>query len=85
MRTINGDANWIKFLLDVGDGAANDYEDRVNLPEGVPDSEDHVDDVFGNLREDILDAAILALKKIDVQNEEINSKTDGTEMINVLL
>uniref|UniRef100_A0A8R1DVQ3 Uncharacterized protein n=1 Tax=Caenorhabditis japonica TaxID=281687 RepID=A0A8R1DVQ3_CAEJA len=83
MRIINGDANWIKFLLDVGDGAANDYEDRVNLPESVPDSEDHVDDMFGNLREDILDAAILALKKIDVdlQNEEINSKTDGTEMI----
>uniref|UniRef100_A0A8R1EML5 Uncharacterized protein n=1 Tax=Caenorhabditis japonica TaxID=281687 RepID=A0A8R1EML5_CAEJA len=27
MRIINGDANWIKFLLDVGDGAANDYED----------------------------------------------------------
>uniref|UniRef100_A0A8R1ESP4 ATP-dependent DNA helicase n=1 Tax=Caenorhabditis japonica TaxID=281687 RepID=A0A8R1ESP4_CAEJA len=46
MRIINGDANWIKFLLDVGDGVANDYEDRVTLPEGLPVLEDLVDDVF---------------------------------------
>uniref|UniRef100_A0A8R1EQL4 Uncharacterized protein n=1 Tax=Caenorhabditis japonica TaxID=281687 RepID=A0A8R1EQL4_CAEJA len=37
---INGDANWTKFLQDVGDGAANDYEDRFTLPEGLPASED---------------------------------------------
>uniref|UniRef100_A0A8R1IDE1 ATP-dependent DNA helicase n=1 Tax=Caenorhabditis japonica TaxID=281687 RepID=A0A8R1IDE1_CAEJA len=47
MRIINGDANWIKFLLDVGDGVANDYEDRVALLEGLPVLEDLVDDVFG--------------------------------------
>uniref|UniRef100_A0A8R1IC08 ATP-dependent DNA helicase n=1 Tax=Caenorhabditis japonica TaxID=281687 RepID=A0A8R1IC08_CAEJA len=47
MRIINGDANWIKFLLDVGDGVANDYEDRVTLLEGFPVLEDLVDDVFG--------------------------------------
>uniref|UniRef100_A0A8R1IC72 Uncharacterized protein n=1 Tax=Caenorhabditis japonica TaxID=281687 RepID=A0A8R1IC72_CAEJA len=49
MRIINGDANWINFLLDVGDGVANEYEDRVTLPEGLPVSEDLVDDVFGGL------------------------------------
>uniref|UniRef100_A0A8R1EA88 ATP-dependent DNA helicase n=1 Tax=Caenorhabditis japonica TaxID=281687 RepID=A0A8R1EA88_CAEJA len=47
MRIINGDANWIKFLLDVGDGVANYYEDRVTLLEGLPVLEDLVDDVFG--------------------------------------
>uniref|UniRef100_A0A8R1ETS6 ATP-dependent DNA helicase n=1 Tax=Caenorhabditis japonica TaxID=281687 RepID=A0A8R1ETS6_CAEJA len=47
MRIINADANWIKFLLDVGDGVANDYEDRVFLLEGLPVLEDLVDDVFG--------------------------------------
>uniref|UniRef100_A0A8R1EGH1 ATP-dependent DNA helicase n=1 Tax=Caenorhabditis japonica TaxID=281687 RepID=A0A8R1EGH1_CAEJA len=47
MRIINADANWIKFLLDVGDGVANDYEDRVTLLEGLPVLEDLVDDVFG--------------------------------------
>uniref|UniRef100_A0A8R1I724 ATP-dependent DNA helicase n=1 Tax=Caenorhabditis japonica TaxID=281687 RepID=A0A8R1I724_CAEJA len=36
MRIINGDANRIKFLLDVGDGVANDCEDRVTLLEGLP-------------------------------------------------
>uniref|UniRef100_A0A8R1EI30 ATP-dependent DNA helicase n=1 Tax=Caenorhabditis japonica TaxID=281687 RepID=A0A8R1EI30_CAEJA len=45
MRIINADANWIKFLLDVGDGVANDYEDRVTLLEGLPVLEDLVDDV----------------------------------------
>uniref|UniRef100_A0A8R1IG20 Reverse transcriptase domain-containing protein n=2 Tax=Caenorhabditis japonica TaxID=281687 RepID=A0A8R1IG20_CAEJA len=49
MRIINGDANWIKFLLDVGDGVANDYEDRVTLLEGLPVLEDLVDDVFGDI------------------------------------
>uniref|UniRef100_A0A8R1ID26 ATP-dependent DNA helicase n=1 Tax=Caenorhabditis japonica TaxID=281687 RepID=A0A8R1ID26_CAEJA len=44
MRIINADANWIKFLLDVGDGVANDYEDRVTLLEGLPVLEDLVDD-----------------------------------------
>uniref|UniRef100_A0A8R1I825 ATP-dependent DNA helicase n=2 Tax=Caenorhabditis japonica TaxID=281687 RepID=A0A8R1I825_CAEJA len=56
MRIINGDANRIKFLLDVGDGVANDYEDRVTLLEGLPVLEDLVDDVFGGLRGDISDA-----------------------------
>uniref|UniRef100_A0A8R1ETI8 ATP-dependent DNA helicase n=1 Tax=Caenorhabditis japonica TaxID=281687 RepID=A0A8R1ETI8_CAEJA len=42
-----GDANWIKFLLDVGDGVANDYEDRVTLLESLTVLEDLVDDVFG--------------------------------------
>uniref|UniRef100_A0A8R1EVR5 ATP-dependent DNA helicase n=1 Tax=Caenorhabditis japonica TaxID=281687 RepID=A0A8R1EVR5_CAEJA len=56
MRIINGDANWIKFLLDVGDGVANYYEDRVTLLEGLPVLEDLVDDVFGGLRGDISDA-----------------------------
>uniref|UniRef100_A0A8R1EGS3 ATP-dependent DNA helicase n=1 Tax=Caenorhabditis japonica TaxID=281687 RepID=A0A8R1EGS3_CAEJA len=67
MRTINGDANWIKFLLDVGDGAANDYEDRVNLPEGVPDSEDHVDDEY--------------LSRDEVEDESTN-KYITTEILN---
>uniref|UniRef100_A0A8R1IPY0 ATP-dependent DNA helicase n=1 Tax=Caenorhabditis japonica TaxID=281687 RepID=A0A8R1IPY0_CAEJA len=48
MRIINADANWIKFLLDVGDGVANDYEDRVTLLESLPVLEDLVDDVFGD-------------------------------------
>uniref|UniRef100_A0A8R1EQA4 ATP-dependent DNA helicase n=1 Tax=Caenorhabditis japonica TaxID=281687 RepID=A0A8R1EQA4_CAEJA len=56
MRIINADANWIKFLLDVGDGVANDYEDRVTLLEGLPVLEDLVDDAFGGLRGDISDA-----------------------------
>uniref|UniRef100_A0A8R1DXL9 ATP-dependent DNA helicase n=2 Tax=Caenorhabditis japonica TaxID=281687 RepID=A0A8R1DXL9_CAEJA len=56
MRIIIGDANWIKFLLDVGDGVANDYEDRVTFLEGLPVLEDLVDDVFGGLRGDISDA-----------------------------
>uniref|UniRef100_A0A8R1IGI4 ATP-dependent DNA helicase n=1 Tax=Caenorhabditis japonica TaxID=281687 RepID=A0A8R1IGI4_CAEJA len=56
MRIINADANWIKFLLDVGDGVANDYEDRVTLLEGLPVLENLVDDVFGGLRGDISDA-----------------------------
>uniref|UniRef100_A0A8R1ICM2 ATP-dependent DNA helicase n=2 Tax=Caenorhabditis japonica TaxID=281687 RepID=A0A8R1ICM2_CAEJA len=46
MRIINADANWIKFLLDVGDGVANDYEDRVTLLEGLPVLENLVDDSF---------------------------------------
>uniref|UniRef100_A0A8R1ETA5 Uncharacterized protein n=1 Tax=Caenorhabditis japonica TaxID=281687 RepID=A0A8R1ETA5_CAEJA len=56
MRIINGDANWIKFLLDVGDGVADDYEYRVTLLEGLSVLEDLVDDVFGGLRGDISDA-----------------------------
>uniref|UniRef100_A0A8R1DUL9 ATP-dependent DNA helicase n=1 Tax=Caenorhabditis japonica TaxID=281687 RepID=A0A8R1DUL9_CAEJA len=77
VRIINGDANWIKFLLDV---------------EGLPVSEDLVDDKFGGLREDIFDAAFLALKKIDgtkmeylsrdeVENESAN-KYITTEILN---
>uniref|UniRef100_A0A8R1ITB1 ATP-dependent DNA helicase n=1 Tax=Caenorhabditis japonica TaxID=281687 RepID=A0A8R1ITB1_CAEJA len=50
MRIINADANWIKFLLDVGDGVANDYEDRVTLLESLPVLEDLVDDVFGEFQ-----------------------------------
>uniref|UniRef100_A0A8R1I5I4 ATP-dependent DNA helicase n=1 Tax=Caenorhabditis japonica TaxID=281687 RepID=A0A8R1I5I4_CAEJA len=82
MRIINGDANWMKFLLDVGDGVANDYEDRVTLPEGLPVSEDLVGDVFGDLRGDMSDAAILAPKNIDVDllDEKAHSKMEGTQM-----
>uniref|UniRef100_A0A8R1IC92 ATP-dependent DNA helicase n=1 Tax=Caenorhabditis japonica TaxID=281687 RepID=A0A8R1IC92_CAEJA len=73
MRIINADANWIKFLLDVGDGAANDYEDRVTLLEGLPVLEDLVDDVFGGLRGDISDA--------EVEDESTN-KHMTTEFLN---
>uniref|UniRef100_A0A8R1HUT1 ATP-dependent DNA helicase n=1 Tax=Caenorhabditis japonica TaxID=281687 RepID=A0A8R1HUT1_CAEJA len=66
MRVINGDADWIKFLLDVGDGVANDYEDRVTLPKNLPVSENLVDDVFGDLRGEMAEAAILAPKNIDL-------------------
>uniref|UniRef100_A0A8R1E4N3 ATP-dependent DNA helicase n=1 Tax=Caenorhabditis japonica TaxID=281687 RepID=A0A8R1E4N3_CAEJA len=83
MRIINRDANWIKFLLHVGDGVANDYEDRVTLPKGLPVSEDLVDYVFGGLRGDISDAAILDPKNIDVDllNKKSHSIIDGTEMV----
>uniref|UniRef100_A0A8R1E7B1 Uncharacterized protein n=1 Tax=Caenorhabditis japonica TaxID=281687 RepID=A0A8R1E7B1_CAEJA len=88
MRIINGDANWIKFLLDVGDGVADDYEDRVTLLEGLSVLEDLVDDVFGaitipKLRPDDVDASLNSVNS-SVYMGDIEASLDSLDGISTL-
>uniref|UniRef100_A0A8R1HYM9 ATP-dependent DNA helicase n=1 Tax=Caenorhabditis japonica TaxID=281687 RepID=A0A8R1HYM9_CAEJA len=72
------------FKLDFGNDSKTSNHSKGK---GLPVLEDLVDDVFGGLRGDILDAAILAPKNIDVDllNEKAHSKMDGTEMRKCIL
>ena len=78
MRALPEEANFAKFLLDVGDGVLNDNDNNVLIPHSclaIADSE-IVDDIYGNLirekrYEEFANSAILSARNLDVQ-ETIN-------------
>ena len=80
MRVTSGDAQWIDFLLTVGDGTANDGEGRITLPLEVMGKGDIVKEVFGDSihpQSDLSDVAILAPKNFDV--DVLNDQVRGRE------
>ena len=74
MRTLPEEANFTKFLLDVGDGVLNDDDNNFIVPHSclaIADS-DIVDDIYGNLirekrYEELADPAILSARNLDVE------------------
>ena len=74
MRTLPEEANFTKFLLDVGDGVSNDNDNNFIIPHSclaIPDS-NIVDDIYGNLikekrYEELANSAILSARNLDVE------------------
>ena len=74
MRTLPEEANFAKFLLDVGDGVLNDNDNNFIIPHrclAIADS-DIVDDIYGNLIkekrfEELANSAILSARNLDVE------------------
>ena len=75
MRTLSEEANFAKFLLDVGDGVLNDDDKNFIIPHisclAIADS-DIVDDICGNLirekhYEELANSAILSARNLDVE------------------
>ena len=96
MRTLPEEANFAKFLLNVGDGVLNDDDNNFIIPHSclaIADS-DIVDDILGNLirekrYEELANSAILSARNLDVE-EIINglwnySTKHLTEYIQVLI
>ena len=73
MRTLPEEANFAKFLLDVGDGVLNDDDNNFIIPHSclaIADS-DIVDDILGNLitekrYKELANSAILSARNLDV-------------------
>ncbi|XP_074096363.1 uncharacterized protein LOC141525698 [Cotesia typhae] len=68
MRVINGEIEFSKFLLDIGNGTMNDENDNIELPVCfvAPPNADIVDDIYA------ANCAILSARNVDV--DEINRK-----------
>ena len=74
MRTLPEEANFTKFLLNVGDGISNDDDNNFIIPHSwlaIADS-DIVDDIYGNLiiekrYEELSNSAILSARNLDVE------------------
>ena len=74
IRTFPEEANFAKFLLDVGDGVLNDDDNNFIIPNrclAIADS-DIVDDIYGNLirekrYEELANSAILSARNLDVE------------------
>lgn len=87
MRVTSGDAEWIQFLLKVGDGTANDNEGKVVLPDSVMSNGDLVDDVFGQTIDPYAattcENSILAPKNVDVDalNAKVHERMTGRERV----
>ena len=74
MRTLPEEANFTKFLLDVGDGVLNDDDNNFIIPHSCLAIEDLdiVDDIYGNLirekrYEELANSAILSARNLDVE------------------
>ena len=74
MRTLPEEANFAKFLLDVGVGVLNDDNNNFIIPHSclaIADS-DIVDDILGNLirekrYDELANSAILSARNLDVE------------------
>ncbi|EYB85550.1 hypothetical protein Y032_0296g1695 [Ancylostoma ceylanicum] len=72
MRACNAGLDWQRFLLEVGNGHANDEEGCVKLQEDVLSTNDIVTEIFGQvidptLTENLYEQAILAPKNVNVR------------------
>ena len=74
MRTLPEEANFAKWLLDVGDGVLNDDDKNFSIPHSclvIADS-DIVDDIYGNLirkkrYDELANSAVLSARNLDVE------------------
>ena len=87
MRVTSGDSDWIQFLLNVGDGSANDSDSKVTLPLSVMCDHKIVEEVFGAVIDpttsDPCDNVILTPKNVDVAqlNDDVHNRMVGEERI----
>jgi len=79
MRVLPEEIEFAKFLLDMGDGILNDFDDNIQIPECcvAPINADIVEDIYGDLIRKkqfvkIAKCAILSARNVDV--DEINQK-----------
>ena len=86
MPTLPEEANFAKFLLNVGDGVLNDDDNNFIIPHSclaIADS-DTVDYIYGNLirekrYEELANSAILSARSLDVEDnvDSINRAIDS--------
>lgn len=91
MRVLNDEIDFMKFLLDMGNGSLNDNNDDVKLPDCIiaDTNEDIVHSTYGELRKkkeykEISNCAILSARNIDVNkinNAVVNLFDRSTERI----
>ncbi|XP_070171476.1 uncharacterized protein, partial [Polyergus mexicanus] len=79
MRVLPEEIEFAKFLLDMGDGILNDFNDNIQIPEScvAPIDADIVEDIYGDLIQKkefgkVAKCAILSARNVDV--DEINKK-----------
>ncbi|KMQ82814.1 atp-dependent dna helicase pif1-like protein, partial [Lasius niger] len=79
MRVLPEEIEFAKFLLDMGDGILNDFNDKIQIPECcvAPLNADIVEDIYGELIRKkefakVAKCAILSARNVDV--DEINKK-----------
>ncbi|XP_058796990.1 ATP-dependent DNA helicase PIF1-like [Phymastichus coffea] len=79
MRVLPNEIDFAKYLLDVGNGALNDHDNNIKLPQQciLPPNKCIVQNIFGNLIEEkkfdeISHCAILSARNADV--DEINNR-----------
>uniref|UniRef100_A0A8R1HSI7 ATP-dependent DNA helicase n=1 Tax=Caenorhabditis japonica TaxID=281687 RepID=A0A8R1HSI7_CAEJA len=86
MRVNNNDSSWKDFLLNVGDGLANDANGELQLEESLISKGDIITETFGvsiDQSTDLSESAVIAPKNVDVDklNEQVLSRICGTEKV----